>query len=90
MRVVHKDLVDKGFMVRLENMDEYKRNLIEEAPFLHFNPWRLVMKIDSVTSPVRMVVDPSMILAKGEKPNWFDFQYYGEMSMHGTYLGLRY
>ncbi len=30
------------------------------AEFRHFNPWRLVMKMDSVTTPVRMVVDPSM------------------------------
>ena len=71
MRVVHKDLVEKGFMVKLSNMDPDKKKLIETAPFQHFNPWRLVMKMDSMTTPVCMVVDPTMtkfneILAKGE------------------------
>ena len=54
MRKVHKDLVDKGFMVKLENMEKYKQ-----------------LRADSVSTPVRMVVDPTMIgfnniLAKGE------------------------
>ncbi len=71
MRIIHKDLVEKGFMVKLENMKENKRKIIEDAPFQHFNPWSLVIKMDSVTTPVCMVVDPSMIkmnviLAKGE------------------------
>ena len=71
MRNVHKDLVEKGFMVKLDDMCEDRRKLILNAEFQHFNPWRLVMKMDSVTTPVRMVVDPSMtrmneILAKGE------------------------
>jgi len=52
MRAVHKDLVDRGFMIKLENINEHTRKLIEEAPFQHFNPWRLVMKMDSVTTPV--------------------------------------
>ena len=71
MRKVHKDLVEKGFMVKLDDICEDKKALILNAEFRHFNPWRLVMKMDSVTTPVRMVVDPSMtkmneILAKGE------------------------
>ena len=71
MRKVHKDLVDKGFMIKLERLDPVKRKVVEMAPFQHYNPWRLVMKMDSVTTPVRMVVDPTMtkfneILAKGE------------------------
>ena len=71
MRNIHKDLVEKGFMVKLDDMCEDRRKLILNAEFKHFNPWRLVMKMDSVTTPVRMVVDPSMtrmneILAKGE------------------------
>ena len=45
--------------------------LVKNAPFQLYNPWRLVLKTDSVSTPVRMVVDPSMtgfniILAKGE------------------------
>jgi len=71
MRKVHKDLVDKGFMVKLENLETGKQEVVKNAPFQHYNPWRLVLKSDSVSTPVRMVVDPSMtgfnfILAKGE------------------------
>ena len=71
MRKVHADLVEKGFMVKLEDMSDEKKELIRNAPFQHYNPWRLVMKMDSVTMPVRMVVDPTMthlneIIAKGE------------------------
>ena len=68
MRKVHADLVDKGFMKKLDDMPEKTREMIKNAPFQHYNPWRLVMKMDSM---VRMVVDPTMtsfneILAKGE------------------------
>ena len=71
MRKVHQDLVDKGFMVKLGDLERSKQELVVNAQFQHFNPWRLVMKSDSVSTPVRMVVDPSMtgfnnILAKGE------------------------
>ena len=48
MRKVHKDLVDKGFMVKLDDMEKYKQDLVINAPFQHFNPWRLVLKADSV------------------------------------------
>ena len=71
MRKVHADLVEKGFMVKLKEMSDKKKKLIKNAPFQHYNPWRLVLKMDSMTTPVRMVVDPTMtsfneILAKGE------------------------
>ena len=71
MRSVHEDLVEKGFMMKLDDLEGCKKMMILNAPFKHFNPWRLVMKMDSVTTPIRMVVDPSMtrfneILAKGE------------------------
>ena len=71
MREVHRDLVSKGFMSKLVDLDESSQKFIMDAGFRHYNPWRLVMKSDSVSTPVRMVVDPSMtffnlILAKGE------------------------
>ena len=71
MREVHKDLVSKGFMCKLTDLGEEVQDFIKNAGFRHFNPWRLVMKADSVSTPVRMVVDPTMtyfnlILAKGE------------------------
>ena len=78
MRKVHADLVEKGFMVKLEDMSDKKKELIRSAPFQHYNPWRLVMKMDSMTTPVRMVVDPTMtsfneILAKGENKIGLNF-----------------
>ena len=71
MKKVHKNLVDKSFIIKLENMEKQKQDLVFNAPFQHFNPWRLVLKADSVSTPVRMVVDPTMtgfnnIIAKGE------------------------
>ena len=45
--------------------------MIKTAPFQHYNPWRLVMKMDSMTTPVRMVVDPTMTRA-------------GQSSVNGT------
>ena len=68
MRKVHKD---RGFMVKLHDLKRSKQDLVANAQFQHFNPWRFVMKSDSISTPVRMVVDPSMtgfnnILAKGE------------------------
>ena len=71
MKKVHKNLVDKSFIIKLENTEKQKQDLVLNAPFQHFNPWRLVLKADSVSTPVRIVVDPTMtgfnnIIAKGE------------------------
>ena len=71
MRIVQKDLVEKDFMIRLTDMDEETQKYIKEAGFQHYNPWRIVLKEDSIFTPVRMVVDPTMtgfnlLLAKGE------------------------
>ena len=60
MRIVHKDLVEKDFMTRLEDMNEDAKDYIKNAGFQHYNPWRIVMKEDSISTPVRMVVDPTM------------------------------
>ena len=65
------DLAARGFMVPLESLSIEKQKLINEAEFRHFFPWRAVYKPGSVSTPVRIVVDPSctglnIILAKGE------------------------
>ena len=70
MRKTHKDLVEKGFMSKLSDLPPEGREIIENAPFTHAMPWRAVFKEDSLTTPVRMVVDASCtgineILAKG-------------------------
>ena len=60
MRVVHRELVEKGFMVKLSELNKETQDYIMSAGFRHYHPWRLVMKTDSVSTPVRMVEDPTM------------------------------
>lgn len=71
IREAQEDLVQKGFMVPLLSLPEEQRKMIEAAPFRHFYPWRATYKPGSVSTPVRLVVDPSctglnLILAKGQ------------------------
>lgn len=71
IRKVHKDLVDKGFMVKLTDLSQEQQDIIASSAFKHYYPWTTVAKPDSVSTPVRLVVDPSrtglnIILAKGE------------------------
>ena len=70
VRKAHQELVDKGYMQELSSLPQSTQDLIASAPFRHFYPWRAVYKDDSVTTPVRIVVHPTMtglneILAKG-------------------------
>ena len=60
MSVVHQELVEKDFMKRLVDFDKETQDFIMNAPFQHNNPWRIVLKEDSISTPVRMVVDPTM------------------------------
>jgi hypothetical protein len=65
------DLIDRGFMMKLSDMEKSKRDAVSAARFHHYFPWRAVYKEGSVSTPVRIVVDPSasglnQILAKGE------------------------
>ena len=66
MRKVHKDLVDKGFMIKLENMEKYKQDPVNNASVQHFNPRGLVLKADSVSTLVRSPVLCSYL----EKISW--------------------
>ena len=71
MRIVHKELVEKDFMKKLADCDKETKEFIKNASFQHYNPWRIVLREDSISTPVRMVVDPTMtffnlLLAKGE------------------------
>lgn len=70
IRKAQKELVDKGFMVKLSDLSSSQQELIKASKFQHYYPWSSVEK-DSISTPVRLVVDPSrtglnMILAKGE------------------------
>ena len=71
LRKVHQELVDKGFLKKLEDLSEEHQKLIENNEFRHYMPWRLYKRPESDSTPVRVVVDPSqtglnLILAKGE------------------------
>ena len=71
MRVVHQELVEKGFMKKVRDCDKEIQDFIMSATFQHHNPWRIVLKEDSISTPVRQVVDPTMtsfhlLLAKAE------------------------
>ena len=71
MRIVYKELVEKDFMKKLVDYDKETQEFIKNASFHHYNLWRIVLKEDSISTPLRMVVDPTMtflnlLLAKGE------------------------
>ena len=71
MRKVHADLVEKGFMMRLTDMSPGVQEIINKAEFVHYYPWNIVENEGSISTPMRLVVDPSMTglnqtLAKGE------------------------
>ena len=64
-------LLDAGFVCPLTDLPAETRALIQGAAVKHYFPWRSVAKPDSVSTPTRLVVDPSMsllnlILAKGD------------------------
>ena len=68
---VHQELVQKGFMEKFSDLPPDQQQVINEAEALHYHPWKAVFKEDSISTPVRLVVDPTMtglnlILAKGE------------------------
>ena len=71
IRAAHQTLVDKGFMLPLSSLPDEIQKRVRDAPFRHYYPWRAVYKPGSVSTPCRLVVDPSctglnIILAKGE------------------------
>ena len=71
MRKVHQDLVNKGFMKKLCDLNPEQQSIVNNAKFRHIMPWRIAEKLDSLSTPYRMVVDASVtglndILAKGE------------------------
>ena len=70
IKEAQKDLVNKGFLKKLDELPNEHQDMIRNSPFQHYMPWRHVMK-ESTSTPVRLVVDPSMsglneCLAKGE------------------------
>ena len=60
MRKAHAELVSRGFMIKLIDLSEDIQQMISLAPFLHCHPYRIVLKNDSLSTPIRLVVDPTM------------------------------
>jgi hypothetical protein len=70
LRSSMQDLIECGFTVKLSDMEGSKREVVAKAEF-HYFPWRAVYKEGSVSTPIRIVVDPcasglNQTLAKGE------------------------
>ena len=79
MRIAHSELVEQDFMTKLSDLPDHLQEFIRTADFNHYYCWRVVYKEDSQSTPVRLVVDPTMsvlniLLAKGENnlANIFD------------------
>ena len=67
----HQELVEKNFMRRLQDCSPEIQDTIRNPPFNHYYPWFIVQKGDSISTPIRLVVDPTLsgmnlILPKGE------------------------
>ena len=60
IRKAQNELLERGFMVPLDSLDFETVQFIKEAPFKHYYLWRVVHKEDSISTPVRLVVDPTM------------------------------
>lgn len=71
VRAEMSKLLEAGFITPINSLPPEIQNLISSAPVRHYFPWRSVSKLDSVSTPTRLVVDPSMTLlnanlAKGD------------------------
>ena len=71
MRKSNAELVTQGFISKLKDLPKRIKNLILVALFLHYHPWRIVSKEDFISTPINLMVDPTMtdlnlILPKGE------------------------
>ena len=60
-RKAHGELVEKCYMFQLSDLPNYFQDVVNNAPFHHYYPWRAVYKEDSIMTPVQLVVDPTMI-----------------------------
>ena len=66
----HKDVAEKGFVVPLKTLSSEVQQMIKDAPIRHYFLWRSVFREESLSTPCRIVVDPTMsglnnVLCKG-------------------------
>jgi len=69
--LVFQDFIQKKFICKFTDLPQDIQSQVMKSPFRHFMIWRTVFKEDSLTTPVRVVVDGTCsgindILAKGE------------------------
>jgi len=64
----HKKLADKGYVVRVSDLNPKVRELVE-AMTGYTIPWRTVVKASSLSTPVRMVFDASSRTPGGDSLN---------------------
>ena len=67
----NQELYERGYVAPVDELPVEVQNLINNADFRHYFCWRSVHKPDSVSTPSRLVVDPTMssfnnIIAKGQ------------------------
>ena len=60
VRIAHTELVERDFKTKLSELPEHLQEFIRTADFNHYYCWRVVYKEDSQSTPVRLVVDPTM------------------------------
>ena len=66
----HKELIAKNYVCKVSDLNLEQQEIIRNAKVKHYLPWRVVAKPGSVSTPYRIVTDPSVthmntILAKG-------------------------
>lgn len=71
LRKVVKELKELDFVAKKTDLPKEQQDLINNGRFSHFHPWRTVAKEDSLSTSLRLVIDPTMtglnlLLAKGE------------------------
>ena len=71
LRKVVNELKDLDFVTKKSDLSKELQDLINNGRFGHFHPWRTVAKEDSLSTSLRLVIDPTMtglnlLLAKGE------------------------
>ena len=90
MRKVHQELVEKGFMVKLETMSPADQWSIKNAEFQHYHPWNIVENENSLSTPMCMCVDPTVTglnqtLAKGGS----NTRYNNQIQDEKMWMGIR-
>ncbi len=64
-----KKLQDLGYVAYVKDLPEETQRVLAHHPVKNFIPWRVVWKSSSITTPVRVVFDASMVTRSGYSLN---------------------